>query len=772
MAGQVVVELTAQDKVSGVLSKINAEAKRLKDVFRDAASSPGRTFDNLKGKAVGAFNRIKGQAVSLQGVLGSLGVGAAVKGFADAGVEADRTAKRLKFLGDQFGETSKLQEFAKEAADKFTLGQTDAAKAVADLFGRLRPMGTSMEDIKTVFNGVNVAAKQMSLSTADVEGVMLQLSQALGSGKLQGDEFRSIMERLPKIGQAVAKSMGVSVDQLKDLSSQGKLTTKEIIKALKGIEKQGFPEADGVAQFNKAMKDLSTTIGQRLTPILNPILKGIAGLVKMFLDLPKPVQSAVIGFTAIAVGLAAIAPLLPVVAAGIAAIVAAVTGPVGIVAAVGGAIAAFVTMKSSAEKAKAPMEQVSNEADKTKAATEAAARAKQAMIEKTKEHLAALEQELSQITQAQQAYENTVKVTDARLNAEREINSLQGQILERAYDQAGSAKERLNIAKRIFQNEVEGAKLAYQQTINSIKAEQQRLEFRKQAAQVELKIIQAKGELAAAQAKSKEQAQQILEKTKNLVAAQKDNIRLLGSQIDTQKQIAGFQEEAAKAQFESKKITAQQNLEQKLVSKEIGLSKGEAKQLSDRLGDGVTASSNLSTQTEKVSDNASQAAGHFKLVAHNANTAAEMISRAAAQQERLNRARLFGGAGGGGKGPVGQAQGGYNLGSFKAFAQGGVVKGPTLGLIGEGGEPEYIIPESKAAGFATNYLQGQRGASAIPGFKDGGFVGPINITTGPVMQQDGTRYVTLEDLENSLEALASNVFMNGRSAGARRYQGI
>ena len=57
-----------------------------------------------------------------------------------------------------------------------------------------------------------------------------------------------------------------------------------------------------------------------------------------------------------------------------------------------------------------------------------------------------------------------------------------------------------------------------------------------------------------------------------------------------------------------------------------------------------------------------------------------------------------------------QAAGGYNLGSFKAFAKGGVVKGPTLGLIGEGGEPEYIIPQSKAAGFAANFLSGKRGA--------------------------------------------------------------
>ena len=747
MAGQVVVELTAQDKVSGVLNRINGAAKGLQKNLGGATKNVGNSFKNLQSRAV-----------SLQGVLGSLGVGAVVKSLADAGVQADRTAKRLKFLGDQFGESARLQQFANEAAEKFTLGQTDAANAVGDLFGRLRPMGTSLDDIKTVFNGVNVAAKQMNLSTADTEGVMLQLSQALGSGKLQGDEFRSIMERLPKIGQAVAKSLGVTVGQLKDLSSQGKLTTDVIIKALKGIEKQGFPEPDGVAAFNKAMKDLSTTIGQRLTPILDPILKGIAGLVGKFLELPEPVQAAVIGFTAVATAFAAIAPLLPVIATGIGAVVAVLTGPVGIVAGITAVVAAFVTMRGKAEETKEPMEELNTEADKTKAAVEAAARAKQQFIDKTKEHISALEIENSQIKAAEQAYENTIKVTDARLNAESEINQLQGQILERAYEQAGSARERLNIAKQIYQNEIQGAKIAYQQTLNSIQAEQKRLEFRRQAAQIEAQIIKAKGELAAAEAQSSEKAQLILEKTQNAVRVQQENVRVIEGQIRTQAKVAEQQKIAADAVLRQKELTAQQKLEQKLVGDKLDRSKTEASNLSTNLKNSNTNSRNLATATGRVARNAQNSSFMFISVANNASRAADQITRAARAQERLNRARResnSGGGGGGGEGTA-QAQGGYNLGSFTPFARGGVVKGPTLGLIGEGGEPEYIIPQSKAAGFAANFLSGKRGASAIPGFAEGGMAVPstasVNIQTGPVTQMDGQNFVTTSDLGAAVEA--------------------
>ena len=115
------------------------------------------------------------------------------------------------------------------------------------------------------------------------------------------------------------------------------------------------------------------------------------------------------------------------------------------------------------------------------------------------------------------------------------------------------------------------------------------------------------------------------------------------------------------------------------------------------------------------------------------------------------------------------------------FADGGVVSGPTLAMVGEGGEREYIVPESKMAKAAANYLGGLRGRSVIPAFAEGGVVGPmggggaanttVQITTGPVLQQDGQRYVTIGDLERALSDFSTQIFKNSRSYGGRRYQG-
>jgi len=96
------------------------------------------------------------------------------------------------------------------------------------------------------------------------------------------------------------------------------------------------------------------------------------------------------------------------------------------------------------------------------------------------------------------------------------------------------------------------------------------------------------------------------------------------------------------------------------------------------------------------------------------------------------------------------------LPNIPKFADGGVVSGPTLAMVGEGGEPEYIVPQSKATGFANNWLAGMRGGNAIPRFAEGGVVMPssanVSIQTGPVTQMNGTNFVTTQDLSRAVQA--------------------
>jgi hypothetical protein len=107
--------------------------------------------------------------------------------------------------------------------------------------------------------------------------------------------------------------------------------------------------------------------------------------------------------------------------------------------------------------------------------------------------------------------------------------------------------------------------------------------------------------------------------------------------------------------------------------------------------------------------------------------------------------------------------------SVPQFAEGGVVDRPTLAMVGEGGEREYIIPESKMGAASAAYLAGTRGAGVITGT-----AGPavINITTGPVLQQDGQQWVTTRDLERAMRATEAGTLARIRTPAGRSALGI
>jgi len=107
------------------------------------------------------------------------------------------------------------------------------------------------------------------------------------------------------------------------------------------------------------------------------------------------------------------------------------------------------------------------------------------------------------------------------------------------------------------------------------------------------------------------------------------------------------------------------------------------------------------------------------------------------------------------------------------FAKGGVVDSPTLAMVGEGNEREYIIPESKMARASANYLGGMRGNAAIQSQGSSRSSSPmIQIQTGPVLQQNNQQYVTIADMEKALTTLTDSLLLNNRTFGGRSYQGV
>ena len=133
---------------------------------------------------------------------------------------------------------------------------------------------------------------------------------------------------------------------------------------------------------------------------------------------------------------------------------------------------------------------------------------------------------------------------------------------------------------------------------------------------------------------------------------------------------------------------------------------------------------------------------------------------------------LFSGGGGSNLSPVMVAkQGAFSRsGGFKAFQYGGVVNSPTMGMVGESGESEYIIPASKMSGAMSRYSAGARGGAVIPGGSHesgtsaGGFGSTVVQYTGPVLNFNGDDYVPKSAVPDIINTAAKR----GGEAGQAR----
>lgn len=140
-------------------------------------------------------------------------------------------------------------------------------EATATLYGRLeratRSAGTSTADLVKLTETINKGLAVSGATTEEASSTMTQLSQALASGVLRGEEFNSISENGSRLAQALAASLGVTIGQLRGMAAQGKLTTDVVVN---GLLKQG----DAIA---KEFSNTTLTMGQSFTVATNNITK-------------------------------------------------------------------------------------------------------------------------------------------------------------------------------------------------------------------------------------------------------------------------------------------------------------------------------------------------------------------------------------------------------------------------------------------------------------------------------------------------------------------
>jgi len=249
-------------------------------------------------QATSALKGVQNQTTKLQSAFGGLktaiagiGIGLLAKQTVSTTANFQALQIRMKVLTSEFGEFSQAQELVTKAQDQFNLSIVEATKGITDIFARLRPLGVSLKDIETTFIGFNSIAKVAGLNATEASAAFTQLAQGLGSGRLQGDEFRSIAEQVPQLLKAISDETGIASGKLKDFASKGLLKSDIIIRALsksaEGLGKQikdiiDESPAEKFKQLNNELLELQLTLGSKLTPALADGAVALASLVEGF----------------------------------------------------------------------------------------------------------------------------------------------------------------------------------------------------------------------------------------------------------------------------------------------------------------------------------------------------------------------------------------------------------------------------------------------------------------------------------------------------------
>ena len=313
---------TLSTKLQTSFKKVETAAARLQNRAGVSFQKFGNKVRKVRRKVQVDLEKMKRGFKGLNNIgtlIGGAGLGLFAKASSETAANAQALQVRLKLLTQEFGEYEAAQEIASKAAKTFGMSNIEATEGITNIIGRLRPLGLSLKQIETTFFGFNTAAKLAGVSTVEASNAFRQLAQALGSGRLAGDEFRSISEQVPTILKPISEELKVPVGRLKELAAQGKITSDVVIRALEQIEKEGGGKVSQILQqsdlqvfkdFGNALEDLRTTVGDQLNVALKPLTKLLTNLINAFNEANPVVQGFVVFIGAVATAAALAIPVI------------------------------------------------------------------------------------------------------------------------------------------------------------------------------------------------------------------------------------------------------------------------------------------------------------------------------------------------------------------------------------------------------------------------------------------------------------------------------
>ena len=276
-------DIDMSDFVGGVsdgkekVSELNAELAKTGDKAEEAAGGLGKIGTVLAGFATLSF----------------------AKSLLDTADAMQSINSQVRQVTSSETEYLAVQRQLLEVANNTRASLESTSSLYVSTSRALKDYGYTQQEILTFTEATNNAMTIGGVQAGQQAAALMQLSQALGSGVLQGDEFKSIAEAAPILLDTIAEYMGKSRAEIKKLGSEGELTADVLFKAISGAsEKFGEQAAKMPMTMGQALTVFSNNWQSMISKMLNDsgAMSGIASIIKLIADNLNLVVPIMAGF--------------------------------------------------------------------------------------------------------------------------------------------------------------------------------------------------------------------------------------------------------------------------------------------------------------------------------------------------------------------------------------------------------------------------------------------------------------------------------------------
>lgn len=270
--------ISLQDGVSPVLERMSMKCDNAATRMERLAGVTSKASNEAVYASTG-FGRIRdvfaGSFAAELAVAGIQKVGEALSGIVSLSEQYAGVQARLKIMAEGQEGAAYLNDKIYESAMRARGGYLEMAQAVSSLAMSAKDAFPDPSEAVNFMEGIKKLFVVGGTSKENQKFAMLQLTQGMASGQLQGDEFRSIAENAPIIENMIAQTMGVSRGELKKLASQGEVTAEIIKKSI----------LENMDEINKQFMQMPMTWGDLTTLASNSVIRSFEPVFKRMSDL-------------------------------------------------------------------------------------------------------------------------------------------------------------------------------------------------------------------------------------------------------------------------------------------------------------------------------------------------------------------------------------------------------------------------------------------------------------------------------------------------------